>query len=164
MALICGPVIGRALGAPVAPKCRRVIFSWVALSMSPAFRMSPAVSSRAFASGLTFFFFAMVYLLNNAFRKRLRQSLPVRFEPEPRDLPRGREFVIFDIPARAFGKAKQNHRAGLRAVSDQHAKAARASLSGPRHKLLDDTASHIRVHQAALDSFTEHPKSGSVSV
>jgi hypothetical protein len=37
------------------------------LSMSPAFRMSPAVSSRAFASGLIFFFFTMVYLLNNAF-------------------------------------------------------------------------------------------------
>jgi hypothetical protein len=36
----------RDLGAAVAPECRRVIFSWVALSMSPAFRMSPAVSSR----------------------------------------------------------------------------------------------------------------------
>src|SRR5260370_10110889 len=123
MALICGPVIGEALGAPVAPKCRRVIFSWVALSMSPAVRMSPAVSSRAFASGLTFFFFAMVYLLNNAFRNRLRQSLPVRFEPEPRDLPRGREFVIFDIPAPAFRRAKQQHRTGLRAVRDLYSTA-----------------------------------------
>src|SRR3979411_466662 len=104
MARICDPVIGGALGALAAPKCRRGIFSWVALSMSPAFRMSPAVSSRAFASGLIFFFFAMVYLLNNAFRKCFRQGLPIRFEPEPRDLPRGREFVIFDIPARAFGK------------------------------------------------------------
>jgi hypothetical protein len=31
-----------------------------ALSMSPAFRMSSAVSSRVFDSGLIFFFFAMV--------------------------------------------------------------------------------------------------------
>jgi hypothetical protein len=55
------------LGRACRSQMPQVIFSWVALSMSPAFRMSPAVSSKAFASGLTFFFFAMVYVLNNAF-------------------------------------------------------------------------------------------------
>src|SRR3954452_7798423 len=105
--------MGAAPGGPVAPKCRSVIFSWLAKSISPAFRRSPAVSSSASASGLIVFFFAIVHLLNDTVHERLRQRAVISFEPHSRDFLRRCQFVVLDIGARILGEAKQENRTGL---------------------------------------------------
>src|SRR6188472_474889 len=126
MARICSPVTGVAVGRPTVPKWRNVIFAWLARSMSPTLRMSPAVSSKAFASGLTFFFFfAMIHLLDNSIRQGLRNRFGIRVKPRPGDLPRGCEFVFIDTRARALGEPEQEHRACQRPVGDQHPETAR---------------------------------------
>jgi len=62
--------VGDRRGRGPTPKWRNVIFSWVARSMSPASRMSPAVSSIALVTGLILFFFAIVHCLNDSFGRR----------------------------------------------------------------------------------------------
>jgi hypothetical protein len=48
-----------------------------------------------------------------------------------------------------LAKPKEEYRARLGAVGDQHAIAARSTFAGPRHALLEDAAAKIGIHQAA---------------
>src|SRR5713101_3179383 len=114
--------------------------------------MPSAVSTSAFASRLGFlvFFFAILNLLYQSVLDGMCQRLGVRLKPSLGDITHRRELIVVHVRARALGKAEQEHRSGPSPVGDQHAIAARAPLSGPRHPLLEDAAAQIRSDQPAL--------------
>ena len=79
-------------------------------------------------------------------------GLSVRCEPCLGNITKRCQFIILDILAFILGKAKQEYRPLLCAISDQHTKTTRASLSGTRHPLLDHATAQIRINQPALSS------------
>src|SRR5262249_55855540 len=107
-----------------------------------------AVSRSALVSALVFFF--MIHLLYRSLRQRPGERRVIRLEPARGDFAQCRELVILDVRLCALGKTKEEDRASLRPIGDQHPVTARAALARPRHPLLDDPAAQIRVDQAAL--------------
>jgi hypothetical protein len=121
--------------------------------------MSSAVSSIADVKSLTFFL-CIIHLRQSLFIQRSLDAFCIHRKPVGTNLAQGGELIRVDILPLTLGEAVEKNRTVTGTIGHQHSVAARPSLSRPRHPLLDQTATKVRVDQAPLGTLNRLPQRG----
>src|ERR1039458_1876232 len=143
------PLIGSTGGPALSPRCRKVIFSCAAASITPTRRMSSAVSSSALVSRLGCFVVAIGYLLQYVLGEGSVDLARRGCEPPGPDFPKRQQLVGIDVVALVLGKPVEEHRALPGAIRDQQPMPTGAALPGTGDALLDQPAPQVGIDQSA---------------